>query len=316
MLLLRNADVLAPKPLGRKDILMAGGKILGLADRIEPPRGVPCDEQDATGMTATPGFLDVHVHIAGAGGDGGPATRTAEISPGELVEAGTTTCVGCLGTDGFTRTVGSVVMKAKSLRAQGLSAYCFTGSYQVPPPTLTGSVETDLCYLDEVIGVGETAVSDHRSSSPTVPELRKLSKSVHVGAMLGGKRGVIHVHMGDAPDPFRPLYDAAEGSELPLSKFYPTHVNRNPHILEDAKVFGKLAPVDVTVGAGPEAHGGGREHRAWDAVVALLEAGVPRENVTMSSDAGGHPSGVQRKPEILWARMWVSRLFCCRPCRN
>ena len=287
MLLLKNAEVYAPQPVGPRDILLGGGKVLGMAEAIDPPNGVDCDIVDATGLIATPGILDVHVHIAGAGGDGGPVSRTPEVAAGDLVEAGTTTCIGCLGTDGFTRTVGSVVMKAKSLRAEGLSAYCYTGSYQVPPPTLTGAVETDLCYLDEVIGVGETAVADHRSSSPTVLELRKLSKSVHVGAMLGGKRGVVHVHMGDAPDPFRSLYDAAEGSELPLSKFYPTHVNRNPHILEKAREFGRAAPVDITVGSGPDGRDETVGSNAWDAVGDLLRGGVPLNHITMSSDAAG-----------------------------
>ncbi len=278
---------MTPQPLGRRDILLGGGKILGVAEAIDPPGGIDCRVVDAAGLFATPGILDAHVHTAGAGGDGGPISRTPEIAVGDLIEAGTTTCVGCLGTDGFTRTVGSVVMKAKSLRAEGLSAYCYTGSYQVPPPTLTGAVETDLCYLDEVLGVGETAVADHRSSSPTALELRKLLKSAHVGGVLSGKRGVVHVHMGDGPDPFRVLYDAAEDSQLPLSKFYPTHINRNSGILEQAREFGKKAPVDITVGAGLEGRNESIEQNAWDAVTDLLQAGVPLEHITMSSDAGG-----------------------------
>ena len=131
MLLIRNAEFYSPMPVGQQDILFGGGKILGIADRIEPPKGIECTELDAAGMIATPGFIDVHVHIAGAGGDGGPITRTSDVAVKDLVAAGTTTCVGCLGTDGFTRTVGSVVMKAKALRAGGLHAYTYTGSYQV-----------------------------------------------------------------------------------------------------------------------------------------------------------------------------------------
>ena len=72
MLLVKNADILAPQPLGRRDILLGGGKILGVAETIDPPGGVDCEVVDATGLFATPGILDVHVHTAGAGGDGGP----------------------------------------------------------------------------------------------------------------------------------------------------------------------------------------------------------------------------------------------------
>ncbi|WP_425403238.1 beta-aspartyl-peptidase [Hwanghaeella sp.] len=287
MYLIKAVECYAPEHLGRVDILIGGGKVLGVAEKIDPPRGLDCAIVDGAGLVAAPGFIDGHVHIAGAGGDGGPETRTPEVLPKALAEAGTTSCVGCLGTDGFTRTVGSVVMKAKSLRAQGLSSFCYTGSYQVPAPTLTGGVETDLCYLAEVIGVGEVAVSDHRSSSPTTSELLKLGKAAHVGGLLGGKAGIIHVHMGDGADPFRPIYDAVEAGDLPISKFYPTHVNRNDHILEDAKAFGKHAPVDITVGAGPDEPPKAIGATAWDAVIALLAAEVPLKNITLSSDACG-----------------------------
>lgn len=287
MHLIKGVHCLGPEPLGRRDILIGGGRILGLSENIDPPGGVDCEIVDGCALTATPGFIDGHVHIAGAGGDGGPETRTPEVQPKALAEAGTTSCVGCLGTDGFTRTVGSVLMKAKSLRAQGLSSYCYTGSYQVPAPTVTGGVETDLCYLTEVIGVGEVAVSDHRSSSPTKTELLKLGKSAHVGGLLGGKVGIVHVHMGDGADPFRPIYDAVEAGDLPLNKFYPTHVNRNTHILEEAKTFGRHAPVDITVGAGPDKPPKAIGATAWDAVIALLQADVPLANITLSSDACG-----------------------------
>jgi len=287
MHLIKGVDCYTPEAIGVRDILVGGGKILGLSESIDPPRGVDCTVVEGAGLSATPGFIDGHVHIAGAGGDGGPDTRTPEVQPKALAEAGTTSCVGCLGTDGFTRTVGSVLMKAKSLRAQGLSSYCYTGSYQVPAPTVTGGVETDLCYLAEVIGVGEVAVSDHRSSSPTTIELLKLGKSAHVGGLLGGKAGIVHVHMGDGADPFRPLYDAVAAGDLPLTKFYPTHVNRNDHILEEAKVFGRHAAVDITVGAGPDEVQKAFGATAWDAVIALLQGGVPLDHITMSSDACG-----------------------------
>ncbi len=287
MYLIKSVNCYTPTPIGRRDILLGGGKILGLAERIEPPVGVECEVVDGADLSVTPGFIDGHVHIAGAGGDGGPETRTVEAQPKDLAVAGTTSCVGCLGADSFTRTVGSLVMKAKSLKAQGLSTFCYSGGYRVPAATLTGEVETDLCYLSEVIGVGETAIADHRSSSPSVSEILKLGKSSHVGGLLGGKVGIVHVHMGDAKDPFRLIYDAVERDQLPLSKFYPTHVNRNSHILEDAKSYGKNAPVDITIGSGPDGPPSGIGENSWDAAVTLLESGVPLDHITMSSDAYG-----------------------------
>ena len=77
-------------------------------------------------------------------------------------------------------------MKAKGLRADGVSAWMWTGAYQLPPPTLTGDVARDLALIEEVIGVGEVAIADHRSSSPSVRELIQLAKRTRVGRMLGG----------------------------------------------------------------------------------------------------------------------------------
>ena len=286
-LLVRNAHLLAPEDQGRQDILVAAGKILAIGGGLQAPEGLDCREIDATGLTLTPGLVDVHVHIAGAGGDGGPASRTPEVQLKQLVAGGTTTAIGCLGTDGVTRTVGSLVMKAKAIREQGLSSWVYTGSYQVPAPTLTGEVAQDLAYVDEIIGVGETALADIRSSSPTLDELVKLGKAALVGGLLGGKAGIVHLHMGDGDDPFRLVYRAAKESDLPISKFYPTHINRNPRILEAAIELAKLTAVDITAACVPGEKHSAREVDPGEALATLLGGGAPLENITMSSDGCG-----------------------------
>ncbi|RED46148.1 beta-aspartyl-peptidase [Aestuariispira insulae] len=286
MLLIRGADVYAPDFLGSKDVLVAGGKIIAIEGKINAPEDLDCRVIDANGLKLTPGLVDVHVHIAGGGGDGGPATRTPEVQLQQLVAGGTTTAVGCIGTDGHTRTTASLVMKAKAIREQGLSAWVYTGSYQVPAPTLTGEVAQDLALIDEIIGVGETAIADIRSSSPTLTELVKLGKATLVGGLLGSKAGVIHLHMGNADNPFELIYRAAEESDLPISKFYPTHVNRNPRIIKEAVALAKQIPVDITAATMP----GELEttHVApGEAVRTLLEGGAPIEHITMSSDGCG-----------------------------
>src|SRR6478735_5087838 len=58
-----------------------------------------------------------------------------------------------------------------ALREEGLGAYGYSGGYHVPPATLTGSVRGDLVFIEALIGVGEVAISDHRSSQPTCDEL-------------------------------------------------------------------------------------------------------------------------------------------------
>lgn len=285
MILLKNAEVFSPQPLGNKDVLVAGTKILAIEDRIDAPAGWNIEVIDATGLRMIPGLIDSHVHIAGAGGEGGPASRTPEIQLSHLLEAGITGVVGCLGTDGITRSVESVLMKAKALRHEGISAWIYTGAYQVPPPTILGDVAKDIAMIEEVIGTGEIALSDHRSSTPTTHELIKLTEHSRVGGMLGGKAGIVNIHMGDAQNPFKPLYDAVANSELKLKQFLPTHCNRNDHIFEESKTYGKKGYVDLTASSYPFFPQ--YEIKPSKAIAELLKAGVPLEHITMSSDGFG-----------------------------
>jgi len=285
MILVKGCEVYSPEPLGRKDVLLAGSRIEAIADEIPEPPGLEVDVIPAAGLRMIPGLIDGHVHIAGAGGEGGPATRTPEVMLSQLLVGGITTVIGCLGTDGMTRSVESVLMKAKALRAEGVSCWIYTGSYQVPTPTILGDVGRDIALLEEVIGVGEVAIADHRSSCPSVEELIRLAEHARVGGMLGGKAGIVHLHMGDARDPFRLVYEAEAQSELPLTQFLPTHCNRNPHILEEARSFGKRGLVDLT--AASFSRDPGKTVKASRGVVELLDAGVPLAHITVSSDGCG-----------------------------
>jgi beta-aspartyl-dipeptidase (metallo-type) len=283
--LVKNAQVFSPEPLGKADLLLGGGKILALEPGLQPPAGVDCEVADASGLTLIPGLIDGHAHIAGAGGEGGPATRTPEMGLSRFVSAGISSVVGCLGTDGFTRSVEAVLMKAKGLRAEGLSAWVLTGAYQVPTPTLLGDVGRDIALVEEVIGAGEIAIADHRSSCPTVDELIRIAEHACVGGMLGGKAGITLLHMGDAKNPFAILYDVIAKSMLKFPQFLPTHCNRNAWIFEDAMTYGKQGRVDVTTSAYPFYPD--EEIKPSKALSALLQAGVPLGHVTFSSDGGG-----------------------------
>ncbi|MDR4987889.1 MAG: beta-aspartyl-peptidase [Bacteroidales bacterium] len=285
MILFKNADLYRPVPTGKKDVLVAGARILAIENRIDAPAGWNIEVIDADGLLMLPGLIDAHVHIAGAGGEGGPASRTPELQLSHLLEAGVSTVVGCLGTDGITRSLESVLMKAKALRQEGVSAWMYTGAYQVPTPTILGDVARDIAMIEEVIGTGEIAISDHRSSVPTTHELIRLAEHSRVGGMLGGKAGIVNIHMGDATDPFRPLYEAVEHSELTLKQFLPTHCNRNHHIFEESKAYGKKGYVDLTTSSYPFFPQ--YEIKPSKAIAELLKAGVPPAHITMSSDGFG-----------------------------
>ncbi|MBK7212193.1 MAG: beta-aspartyl-peptidase [Bacteroidales bacterium] len=287
--LFKNANVYTPENIGVKDILTGGKSILAISENIEIPKGLEVNIMDCSGLNLVPGIIDSHVHITGGGGEGGPATRMPELEISMMIDGGVTTVIGCLGTDGITRTVDSVLMKVKSIRAKGMSAWMYTGAYQVPPPTITGDIARDIALIEEVIGVGEVAISDHRSSVPTIAELAKLTGHARVAGMIGGKAGIMNMHMGDARDPFRPLHDIVASSELKYKQFIPTHCNRNDYIFEDSKEYGKLGYVDITTSSYP--YYMDEEIKPSKALKQLLESGVPIEHITFTSDACGSLPG-------------------------
>jgi beta-aspartyl-dipeptidase (metallo-type) len=287
--LLKNANVYTPHLIGKKDILVGGKTILAIQDQIATPKDIETKVVDCTGLNLVPGLIDSHVHITGGGGEGGPASRMPELEISMMVDGGVTTVIGCLGTDGITRSVDSVLMKVKSIKAKGMSAWMYTGAYQVPPPTVTGDIARDIALIDEIIGVGEVAISDHRSSVPTIAELSKLTAHARVAGMIGGKAGIINMHMGDAHDPFRPLHDIVANSEMSYRQFIPTHCNRNDYIFEDAKEYGKKGYVDITTSSYP--YYMDEEIKPSKALKQLLESGVPINHITFTSDACGSLPG-------------------------
>jgi len=285
--LIRNGDVFAPEPLGRKDVLVAGGVIAAVADpgriRVE---GLEADVVDAAGKRVLPGLIDPHVHILGGGGEGGPATRAPEIRIEDIVSSGVTTVIGCLGTDGVTRHMTSLLAKARALEIEGVSAFIYSGSYEIPVRTLTGSVRSDLILIDKVVGAGEIAVSDHRSSQPTFDEIARLAAECRVGGMLGGKAGVLHLHLGDGKRRLEFLFRLIRETEIPVTQVIPTHINRNPQLFEHGLEWAAAGgSVDVTVGPDPEP--GDPEVRPEDAIARFIGADLPLTRMMMSSDSNG-----------------------------
>jgi len=301
MLLIRNAVVYAPDFLGKKEVLIGGDTILGISDKIELARGIDTEVVDAKGLTMVPGLIDNHVHIAGAGGEGGPSTRTPELTLSRMFQGGVTTVIGCLGTDGLTRSVESVLMKAKSLKHEGASAWIWTGAYQVPSPTITGDIGKDIALIEEIIGVGELAISDHRSSCPTTDELIRITALARVGGMLGKKAGMVNIHLGDAKNPFSPIHEVIKHSELKYNQFLPTHCNRNDYIFEDSKIYAKKGYVDITTSSWPYFQD--EEIKPSTALKTLLEAGVPSGHITFSSDSCGSLPGFDEQGRLVKLEM-------------
>jgi len=285
---IRGGAVLAPDPLGLKDVLVAGGRVEAVAEPgAISVRGFAVEEVDARGLTVLPGFIDPHVHILGGGGEGGPATRAPEIRIEDIVRSGVTTLIGCLGTDGVTRHPQSLLAKAKALELEGVSTYVFVGSYEVPVKTTTGSVRSDLVLVDKVIGAGEIAVSDHRSSQPAFEEIARLAAECRVGGLLGRKAGVLHFHLGGGARRLELLWRLLRETEIPPSQVIPTHVNRNRALLEDGLAYAAAGGyLDFTAGIDPEDES--EDDVSVETAVRLgLERKIPLERFMVSSDSNG-----------------------------
>jgi beta-aspartyl-dipeptidase (metallo-type) len=286
MQLLRNAELYDPVAKGRAHLLIAGETIvwIGREAPVLPPE-LEVIEHDLGGRRVIPGLIDGHVHLTGGGGEAGPETRVPPLALSRLSMGGVTTVVGVLGTDDTVRSPAELVTTARGLIAEGLTAYCYTGGYHVPPVTVTGGVRQDIVLIDLILGVGELAISDHRSSQPTLDELLRVAGDAHVAGLMSGKAGIVHLHVGNGPRGLELVRQALQQSEIPARVFNPTHVNRRKALFQEAMALARQGcTIDIT--AFPTEEG----DDAWSAAEALtryLEAGLPAERVTVSSDGGG-----------------------------
>ncbi|MCH8554311.1 MAG: beta-aspartyl-peptidase [Schleiferiaceae bacterium] len=278
MLLIKNARVYAPTSLGYKDILIANGKFAAIGDNLS--FSLPdLQEIDAEGKIVLPGLIDQHIHVTGAGGKSGFASMTSEVTREELIATGTTTTVGLLGTDGTIRAIRALYGKVQALRQEGLSSYMFSGYYGVDSVTVTESIQSDMVFIEPVLGF-KIAISDIRSSYPTTLELVRKLREVRTGGLLAQKKGIMHVHLGNLPSMMDPLFEIVNDYHFPIAHISPTHVGRTKDLFDQAIAFAKLGGIiDITTGASKYTD----PHKS---VLYALEQGVPIEKMTFSSD--GH----------------------------
>lgn len=291
---------MAPESLGKQDVLIAGGKILAIAGQLDAGNSTfPITQVDASDYYLVPGFVDSLVHFIGGGGEAGFASRTPEMQLTDATLGGVTTAIGVLGTDATTRTLTNLLAKAHALEEEGISTWCHTGSYEIPCRTLTDNITDDLILIDKFIGVGEIAISDHRSSQPTISEIRKVAAAARVGGILSGKSGIVSVHMGAGDSILQPILDAVTDSELELTQFYPTHMNRNQQVFDAALAYAKQGGyIDFTTSTTEYdlAHG---EVAAAQALAISLEHGIPAMQLTMSSDGNASLPIYDQKGQML-----------------
>ena len=283
--LVKNADLYTPDHLGRRDLLICNDKIVKVAPHIDF-EWEDLQVINAAGRQVIPGLIDQHVHITGGGGESSFKSRAPEVTLADLVESGVTTVVGLLGTDSRTRSVRNVVAKAKALNEEGVTAYCLTGAYEYPSPTLTGSVTDDIVYIKEVIGV-KIAISDHRSSNINADELARLATQARLAGLESGKVGEVHMHMGNGKKGLSDVFKIVEETEIPIKHFRPTHIQK---ALENGIKFANMGGyIDFTSGSPVSAA----------AAIAKALPRVPVDRVTLSSDSNGSMPKWNEKNELI-----------------
>ena len=282
--LLKNAELYAPACLGKKDVLVIADKVVRIEDEITGYEGLPEVEIfDLTGKKLLPGYIDMHMHITGGGGAQGPASRVPEAMLSQITSCGITTVLGLLGTDGVTRSVENLVAKARALTEEGITAYCLTGAYGMPSPTIAGSVEKDIMMVPPIIGT-KIAVSDHRSSNPQGEELIATGSATRRGGMLANVAGLVTMHMGSGVGKLDPLFYALDHSDIPAKNFLPTHMLRTHDLMEEgAKLVRRGGYFDMTAGSTDE----DMELGAEKIMEILSWEGMSTDHLTMSSDAFG-----------------------------
>ena len=282
--LLKNAKLYCPELREDTDVLIVGRSIAAIGKNLRLPDYVKGEVVDLQGKTLIPGFIDAHVHICGGGGEAGPASRTPEIQLSQLTRGGTTTVVGCLGTDSVSRTMSELLVKAQALEDEGITTFVYSGAYQVPARTLLPTLQEDLTLIEKIIGAGEIAISDHRSAQPQIAELEHLAAEARVGGMLGGKAGVVHLHLGEGKRGLQPIWTILDQTEIPITQFMPTHINRTHPLLEQGIQF-LLAGGHIDLTAGCDDFPA--ELQVPAVLQMLNERQILNDRVSVTSDGNG-----------------------------
>ena len=279
--LIKNVNVFSPNFIGKKDILFLWDKIYKIEDDLSDyEKFSDVQIYDFEGLSMSPGYIDIHVHITGGGGEQGYASRTPEIKFSELVSAGVTTVVGLLGTDGQTRSLENLYAKAKALEEEGMTTFILTGSYSYPSVTLTGDIKRDIMFNDKIIGA-KVAISDHRSSHLQKNELLKIISEARLGGMLSNKAGLTVFHLGDHDRGICQLMELIEEYPIKVANLLPTHIGRNETLFSQSiEYMNKGGYVDFTVDLEDE------EITARQ-IAEALSKGDFIDNITMSTDSCG-----------------------------
>jgi beta-aspartyl-dipeptidase (metallo-type) len=284
--LLRGGHVFDPEDRGATDLLILDERIAAIGSDLPLPMGIGEGATvDVRDRIVLPGLIDGHIHVMGASGMDGPATRTTDLQVERIVGAGVTTVISPLGADSLSRTIPTLLARAAALTAEGISGFCYTGGWHWPIPTLTGDPQADVAFVDRVVGV-KIALSEPLAPAFPLEDLCRLAHAAYTGGRLAGKRAVLHAHIGDQPEGLAPLWDVQRRTGIPLDRLVATHVNRNSTLWRQAQEYARVGgSIDVTGMQQPES-GHPQAIRPAQGIRDALASGVPPERITLSTDSG------------------------------
>lgn len=278
----------APADLGAQELLVGGGKVLAIGpDLSTAAQALGARDIDAPGRVI-PGLIDQHMHFTGGGDGDGSLARMPELSFTDIASAGITTAVGLLGSEVEAKNLNQLLRKANELDRQGLTAFIYTGSMQLPGPFLTSSIRSDIVLIEKVIGA-KSAISERIFPNLDFPVLAALAGELLQARANSGKASVLHLHVGRLKTGLEAVFELMEKLDFPAWMAVPTHINRSPAVtplFEDGIRFAKAGgTIDFTCCLGPlDNLPGGID--PVEAVKRALDAGVALKNITLSSDSG------------------------------
>jgi beta-aspartyl-dipeptidase (metallo-type) len=166
-----------------------------------------------------------------------------------------------------------------------MSGLLYTGGISHPPKSLTGDVFRDLLLIEEVIGL-KTSVAEDLAGRVDFETLLRLSGLARCGGEMGGKTGVLHVHLGGIVAEMDVLFRLIE-EQREYRHIVVTHVNMSEAVLARSREFASRGGhIDFTAVQNPalNRHGSVKASRA---IAKALEAGVQPDLISISSDSVG-----------------------------
>ena len=299
--IVRCDRVLGPEPLGARDLVVAGERIVAVAEPLVEFTGVEVEILDLGGLTLAPGFIDNHVHVLGGGGGLGFASRAPELQTSQLTRAGITSVIGMLGFDATSKDMRALIAKTKAFREDGISAYALTGAtLEHPVPTLTGRIRDDIAFVEEIIGVGEISVSElgyaYDSNGPGAQYVAQAATAGLLAGRLARKRGYLCLQVPPYHGAcLKPVMAMLERTGLPIAQLLPSHVNQTDAYMDDAIAWARRGGfVDIGANYSPK-NNFSRATPPAQAITRLLEAGAPLAAILLSSDGNGAPPKEEKR---------------------